>query len=195
MRSLVFKHLTIVLFCIVLFASCDKNTDEPNTSSDGDITATFQFSDGETVDFAFTSGEDDLLKPYVYGPNSNDHYKLYLRGEKEIDGKIYTINLYVTMPEKGIGDYPFGRAWQWHDKGFVTEILIGVTEKGNPISLKQYMSMEIDNTHSKGVTISSLTDNHVKGTFSGLAMYTESDVITINNGKFDIAVNRGNWED
>lgn len=195
MKQNIFKHLIVGLLSIVLFASCDKNTDEPDRSSDGDITATFQFSNGETVDFAFTSEEDDFIKPYVYGPNSNDHYKLYLRGEKEIDGKIYTINLYVTMPEEGVGDYPFGRAWQWHDEGFVTEIHIGVTEKDDPLALKQYMSMEIDNTNSKGVTISSLTEDHVKGTFSGKAMYTESDVVTITNGKFDITINRGDWED
>lgn len=30
------------------------------------------------------------------------------------------------MPEKGVGTYPFGVAWQWHDKGFVTEIHLGV---------------------------------------------------------------------
>lgn len=195
MKKNIFKHLIVGLLSIVLFASCDKNKDEPDSNSDGDITATFQFSNGETVDFAFTSTEDDFIKPYVYGPNGNDHYKLYLRGEKEINGKVYTINLYVTMPENGVGDYPFGRAWQWHDEGFVTEIHIGVTEKDDPLALKQYMSMEIDNTNSKGVTISSLTDNHVKGTFSGKAMYTESDVVTITNGKFDIAINRGDWED
>lgn len=195
MKNQIFKSLAIGLLSAFFFISCDKSNDEPDLNSDGDITATFQFSDGESVDFTFTSQEDDFVKPYVYGPNSNDHYKLYLRGEKEIDGKVYTINLYVTMPENGIGDYPFGRAWQWHDEGFVTEILIGVTEKGNPLSLKQYMSMEMDNTNSKGVTITSLTDNHAKGTFSGKAMYTESDVVTITNGKFDIAVNRGDWED
>ena len=149
------------------------------------------------------------LRQKGFQPRENDHtfYHLYVsgkktiistkisHGEKEIGDNIYTINLYVTMPEEGVGEYPFGRAWQWHDKGFVTEIHIGVTEKGNPLNLKQYFSSDVDNTDSKGVTISSLTDNHIKGTFSGIAAYTESDIVTITDGEFDTIINRGDWED
>src|SRR3546814_9000905 len=84
------------------------------------------------------------------------------------------------MPKAGVGNYPFGRAWQWHDEGFVTEIHVGVTENNDPLQLKQYVSSDfVDNTNSKGVTISSLTNDHVTGTFSGIAAYTESDFVTI----------------
>lgn len=198
MNNRIFSQLTIgLLLSVLLFVSCGKKDDNPDRddNSDAEITATLQFSEGETVDFAFTHQKDDLIKPYVYGPNNNEHYKLYLRGEKEIDGYVYVINIYVTMPEAGVGDYPFGRAWQWHDEGFVSEIHVGVTEKANPLNLKQYFSFEADNTGSKGVTISSLTDDHVKGAFAGKALYAGSDIITITNGKFDININRGDWSD
>ncbi len=198
MNNRIFNLLTVGLLSIFLFVSCGKDDDKPGTDepdADAEITATLQFSSGESVAFAFTHKKDDIIKPYVYGPNGNEHYKLWLRGEKEIGDNIYTINLYVTMPEEGVGEYPFGRAWQWHDEGFVTEIHIGVTEKGNPLNLKQYFSSEVDNTDSKGVTISSLTDNHIKGTFSGIAAYTESDIVTITEGEFDTVINRGDWED
>ena len=193
-----FNYLAIGLLSAVLFTACSKK--EPNDGgdpSDGAVSATMQFSDGKKVDFAFTPKQDDIIKPSVNGPNGNGHYKLWLRGEKTIDNHIYTINLYVTMPEKGVGTYPFGRAWQWHDEGFVTEIHVGVTEVGNPLALKQYVSNppEVDNTDSKGVTITSLTGNHVVGTFAGKAGFTESDIVTITNGKFDIDVKRGTWED
>lgn len=198
MNNRIFNLLTVGLLSVFLFISCGKDGDKPDTDesdADAEITAVFQFGDGESVDFAFTHEKDDLIKPYVYGPNENKHYKLWLRGEKEIAGKIYTINLYVTMPEEGVRTYPFGRAWQWHDEGFVTEIHIGVTEKGNPLNLKQYFSSDVDNTDSKGATISSLTDNHIKGTFSGIAAYTESDIVTITDGEFNTVINRGDWED
>lgn len=195
MKNQTYNYLAISLLSIFLFTSCSKKKDNPSSGSGGEITATFQFSEGESVDFAFTSQADDIIKPYLNGPNQNNHYKLYLRGEREIDGKIYTINLYVTMPEDGVGNYPFGRAWQWYDEGFVTEIHVGVTEKGNPLSLKQYTSMDIDNSSSNGTSISSLTDNRVKGTFSGVLAYSDSDTMTITNGKFDLAISRGDWED
>jgi len=188
-----------VLLCgvLLLFSVSCSNDDSGNEpgGSDGAITASLNFSDGESTDFAFTPKMDDLIKPYVYGPNGNGHYKLHLRGEREIGDKIYTLNIYVTMEEEGIGTYPFGRAWQWYDEGYVTEIHVGVTEKGNPLDLKQYFSFETDNTNSKGLVISTLTDNHVKGTFSGIAVYADSDTVTIANGTFDIAINRGDWED
>lgn len=199
MNNRIFNQLTICLLSVFLFVSCSKKDDNPdpdgNNDAKAEITATLQFSSGESVDFAFTHKKDDLIKPYINGPNRNDHYKLWLRGEKEIDGFVYVINLYVTMPEAGVGDYPFGRAWQWHDEGFVTEIHVGVTEKGSPLNLKQYSSLDADNTTSKGVTISSLTDNHVTGTFSGIAAYTESDIVIITDGEFNIDINRGDWED
>src|SRR3546814_16982349 len=73
------------------------------------ITATFQFSNGKKVNYAFTHEKDDIILPSVNGPNGNNHYKLWLRGEREIEGSIYTINIYVTMPKAGVGNYPFGR--------------------------------------------------------------------------------------
>ncbi len=197
MNNRIFNLLTIGLLSVFLLISCGKKDNNPDRDDDSEaeITATLQFSEGKTVDFAFTHQKDDLIKPYVYGPNENGHYKLWLRGEKEIGDNIYTINLYVTMPEAGVGDYPFGWAWQWQDEGFVTEIHVGVTEKANPLNLKQYSSFDADNATSKGLTISSLTENHVKGTFAGIAVYAGSDIVTITNGKFDIAINRGSWSE
>jgi|SRR5690606_12333926 len=196
MKNQAFKYLTILLVSAFLFSSCSKDEKkDKEEDSAAAITATFQFSDGKKVDFAYSPKKDDFIKPAVNGPNGNDHYKLWLRGEKTLDNIVYTINLYVTMPEKGVGDYPFGRAWQWHDEGFVTEIHVGVQDKDNPLALKTYVSTDIDNNDSKGVTVMSLTDNHVKGTFSGKAARAESDIVTITNGKFDVDIQRGTWED
>lgn len=192
------KTTMIGLLCMVFLTACSKRENKADGhAAEGDISATMQFSDGKKVDFAFTPKQDDIIKPSVNGPNGNGHYKLWLRGEKTIDNHIYTINLYVTMPEEGVGTYPFGIAWQWHDEGFVTELHIGVTEVGNPLALKQYVSTPpaVDNADSKGVTITSLTGNHVVGTFAGKAGYTESDIVTITNGKFDIDIKQGTWED
>ncbi len=194
----IIRYLTIGLLSGVLFTACSKNEEKPKDEKSGEeITATLQFSDGKTVDFSFAHQKDDLIKPSLNGPNGNDHYKLRLRGEKPIDGTTYTINIYVTMPENALGDYKFGRAWQWHDEGFVTEIHVGVTDMDNPLNLKQYVSTppDVDNTNSKGVTITSLSEDHVQGTFSGKAAYTKSDIVTITNGKFDIDIERGSWED
>ena len=69
------------------------------------------------------------------------------------------------MPEKGVGDYPFGWAWQYQDEGFVTEIHVGVTDKDNPLMLKQYSSFDANNESSKGLTITSLTKDHIKRNF------------------------------
>ena len=194
----ILRSLGVLLCGVFLLCSISCSSDDSGNGpgeSDGAITASLQFSDGESTEFAFTPEKDDLIKPYLYGPNGNGHYKLHLRGERGIGDKIYTLNIYVTMGEEGVGTYPFGRAWQWYDEGYVTEIHVGVTEKGNPLALKQYFSFEIDNAASKGLEITSLSDNHVKGTFSGLAAYAGSDTVTITNGTFDIAINRGDWED
>lgn len=193
----IFRCLSIGLLSAVLLTACSKKEDKPSDESGAEITATLQFSDGKKIDYALTQKKDDIIKPSVNGPNGNDHYKLWLRGEKAIDGTTYTLNIYVTMPEDAVGNYKFGRAWQWHDKGFVTEIHVGVVDVDNPLNLKQYVSIppDVDNTDSKGVTITSLSANHVKGSFSGKAAYTKSDIVTITNGKFDIDIQRGSWED
>lgn len=198
MKNQVFNYLSIALLSVFLFASCSKDDDGDNPgggSGGAAISATFEFSDGNTVDFKWSPEADDLIKPSVNGPNGNDHYKLWLRGEKTIGDHIYVINIYVTMTEEGVGNYPFGTAWQWHDKGLATEIHVGVQEKDNLLSLKQYLSGDIDNSNSKGTTITSLTENHVKGTFAGKAVFMDSDIVTITNGKFDIDIERGTWED
>src|SRR5690554_5656900 len=103
MKNQFFNYLTIALLSTFLFASCSKN-EENNKEEDAGaaITATFQFSDGKKVDFVYSPKKDDVIKPAVNGPNANNHYKLWLRGEKAIDNKVYTINLYVTMPDKGV---------------------------------------------------------------------------------------------
>lgn len=192
------KTTMIGLLCMILLTACSKKENQKDENpAKGQMSATLQFSDGKKVDFSFTPKKDDIIKPAVNGPNGNDHYKLWLRGEKTIDNHIYTINLYVTMLEAGVGSYPFGQAWQWRDEGFVTEIHVGVSEVGNPLNLKQYLSTSpwVDNTDSKGVTITSLKIDHVVGTFAGKAGYTESDIVTFTNGKFDIDINRGTWED
>lgn len=192
MKNQIFNYLTIGLLSVLLFVSCGKNEDKPSEDkAKAEITASFKFSNGETTDFAFTHKKDDIVQSYVYGPNGNDHYKLWLRGEKEIGNKIYTINIYVTMPEKGVGDYPFGWTQQYQDEGFVTETHVDVTDKDNPLMLKQYSSFDANNESSNGLTITSLT----KGTFSGTVIYREEDKTTIVNGKFDTAINRGGWPD
>ncbi len=196
MKYQAIKYLTILLVSVVLLSSCSK--DEKKNIAEGSaaaVTATFEFSDGKIVDFEYTPKKEDFIKPAINGPNENDHYKLWLRGEKTLGNTVYTLNLYVTMPEEGVGDYPFGRAWQWHDEGFVTEIHVGVQDKNNPLDLKTYLSTDIDNKGSKGVTVNSLTNNHIKGTFSGKAARTESDFVSLINGKFDVSIQRGTWEE
>lgn len=198
MKHSMFKYLAICLTGAFLFTACssDDEKNDVNTSK-GEITATLKFSNGKTVDYAYTPKSDDIVRPTVNGPNGNDHYKFWFRGESKIDGMIYTINLYVTMPKNAVADYPFGVAWQWHDKGFVTEIHVGVQDADNPLDLKTYVSTppDVDNTNSKGVTINSFADNHIKGTFSGKAAFTSTDIVTITNGKFDVDIERGTWED
>lgn len=194
------RYFSIALLSAVLFTACSKKENNPkdeDPKKGAHISATFQFNQGKAVDFTFTSQKDDLIKPAFNGPNGNNHYKLWLRGEKSIDGMIYTINIYVTAPAEAVGTYPFGSAWQWHDEGFVTEIHVGVQDADNLMNLKQYVSTPpaVDNSNSKGVSISSFANNHIKGTFSGKAGYTETDVVTISNGTFNIDVNRGTWED
>lgn len=198
------RCLTIGLLSAVLFTACSKKDDTSNApgasnvnKSGADITATFQFNTGKKVDISFYQQKDDLIKSSITGPNENNHYKMMLRGEKTIDDMIYTILIYVTMPEGGVRNYPFGIAWQWHDEGLVSEIHLGVQEKNNLLNLKQYFSRppNVDNTNSEGVTITSLTTNHVVGTFSGVFGFTESNTITIDNGKFDIDIIRQAYGD
>ena len=192
-----FKYLKLGLLAVFILSSCSETDNGPDEGSGSELTATLQFSDGKTVDFAFSHQKDDLIKSSWNGPNGNGHYKLWLRGEKTIGDAIYTLNVYVTTAEQAVGTYPFGTAWQWHDRGFVTEIHVGRTEKDNPLALKQYVSTppDVDNTDSKGLTINSLTAEHVVGSFSGKAGFTETDFVTIVNGKFDIGIMRGTWED
>lgn len=196
MKKQIFKQLSIGVFAAFLFISCGEKDVKPKLGeTQGEITATLIFSNGETTNVAFIQKKDDVIRPYLYGPNGNDHYKLWLRGEQELGNKVYTISIYVTMPEKGVGDYSFGQAWQYQDEGFVSEIHVGVTEKDNPLNLKQYSSFDSDNKDSKGIIVNSLTKNHIKGDFSGMAVYAGSDIVTIVNGEFDTAINRGDWPD
>src|SRR3546814_7306112 len=93
----------IGLLSLCLLGSCSKEDDVPEDVSGAEITATFQFSNGKKVNYAFTHEKDDIILPSVNGPNGNNHYKLWLRGEREIEGSIYTINIYVTMQKAGVG--------------------------------------------------------------------------------------------
>src|SRR3546814_10601459 len=80
----------IGLLSLCLLGSCSKEDDVPEDVSGAEITATFQFSNGKKVNYAFTHEKDDIILPSVNGPNGNNNYKLWLRGEREIEGSIYT---------------------------------------------------------------------------------------------------------
>src|SRR3546814_11270033 len=82
------------LLSVSLRGSCSKEDDGPEDVSGAEITATFQFGNGKKVNYAFTHEKDDIILPSVNGPNGNNHYKLWLRGERDIEGSIYTINIY-----------------------------------------------------------------------------------------------------
>src|SRR5690606_15091157 len=192
-----FKYLKLGLIAVFILSSCSETDNGPDEGSGSELTATLQFSDGKTVDFDFSHQKDDLIKSSWNGPNGNGHYKLWLRGEKTIGDAIYTLNVYVTTAEQAVGTYPFGTAWQWHDQGFVTEIHVGRTDRDDPLDLRQYASSltTLDHSDSSGLKITSHTTDHAKGTFSGKAGFTETDFVTIVNGKFDIGIKRGTWED
>lgn len=82
-QKFLFRYLPIFLSGAILFTTCTNKENKSDVNKSGDeITATFEFSNGKTVDFSVTPKKDDIIKPSVNGPNVNNQYKLWLREKK-----------------------------------------------------------------------------------------------------------------
>ncbi len=192
MKTTFLRLLGVTFLSVFLLTACSKDDSKPNDDkgiSDASITTTLKFSDGETVNFIYTQESGDLAN-YVYGPNKDNKYKLWLKGSYVKEGIEYTVNIHVNMPENAERSYELGEA-RLSDKDLVAEVLVARRELGS-MGIT-YASSNIDHT-SGGVTVTSLTENHIKGSFSGKAAWTDTDFVTIADGKFDIDIKRGAWE-
>lgn len=180
------KHyLTLILVSIGLLAltACSKKKDDKPDKKGADITAEIILESGEKVEFAYTMDKFD----FFHGPDEEGNgYIIQLYPGTTIDGTWYSIMIDARINGAGAsgeGSYSFHETLGNDAMGLM--IRVGVQSDQSDVStLSSYASMV---GNPGGLVITSFSDHHIAGTFSGVmtADTSEDPSVTIKDGKFE----------
>lgn len=180
------KHnLKFMLLCIGLFGltACDKDDDKP-AKKGADITAEIILESGEKIDFSDSMDSYD----FFHGPDEEGNgYIIQLYPGATIDGTWYSIMIDARINgagKAGEGSYSFHETLGNDDIGLFVRVGMQ-SDPNNPETLRSYSS-KVNNPG--GLVITSFSDHHIAGTFSGVMasqMSGEDPPVTIKNGRFE----------
>lgn len=177
------KTLVFALLSIVLLTACSKDDDNKPDKKDADVTAQVVLGSGEKIDFAYSLDNLD----FFHGPaEQGNGYIIQLYPGTTVDGVWYSISIDARLSgsgNAGEGSYAFHETLGDDDIGVF--IRVGIqSDPENVATLKGYSS-EVGN--AGGLVITSFSDHHIEGTFSGIMgsqMSDDDPPIKIVNGKF-----------
>lgn len=180
------KHyLTFILVGIGLLGltSCSKDDDEP-VKKGTDVTAEIILASGEIVDFSYTMDEYS----FFHGPDEEGNgYIINLYPGTTIDGTYYSIMIDARIKgagKAGEGSYSFHETLGNDDIGVF--VRVGIQSDPDNVGTLNGYSSKVGNLG--GLVITSFSDHHIAGTFSGVMpsqMSHEDPPVTIQNGKFE----------
>lgn len=156
------KRLIIIVFCISGIA-CKKNE-----SVNYPLRATMKTSSGQTIQAKFLESETKFSKNS--GPQG---YDIVITGIK--DGDEYALGLAIQNPHVGIQNLANIPGWNGSNCGAQIPAYIGTN----------YSSWSVG---SGMITIESLTDSTIKGSFHAVCIHT-NDTLRITDGSFNSKFN------
>lgn len=179
------QNIFFLLLCIGLLGltACNKDDDKP-AKKGADITAEIILGSGKKVDFSYTMDEYD----FFHGPDEEGNgYIIQLYPGATIDGTWYAISIDARLNgagDSGEGSYSFHETLGDEEIGVF--IRVGIQLDPENIETLSSYSSKVDNPG--GLVITSFSDHHIAGTFSGVMasqMSDEDPPVTIKNGKFE----------
>lgn len=191
-----FGALTVLLFSsAVAFTSCKKDKDDPKENpTNGTAKAGVTF-DGKTV--SFSSSKDNSIAYMEWEKDEKKHnFGMVLQD----DATGMLISMIIFPVKDGSGTYELEGLTG--DDGWST---MNVNVKGTASSASEkygylWRSSNGELTVSEGtVTISSMTEKNVKGTFNAILHNYDDDkkvvkALTIKNGSFDVPLIRRDFD-
>lgn len=191
------KTVSLALMCFFLFflfsCSSDDNSSniEDGVDTEGyDVVADLEFGSGEVMEFKANSVVL-FEEPFIYD-ESTGYYILTSSYQIIEDNLIYRLSIKALLKDEP------GTYTMYDDVndsletlGFYIEFVVNSVD-GTGTTYDLYRTQYIDGEYGH-LEITSLTDDHLKGTFSALIQYMPLDNggdLKITNGKIDIAIFR-----
>lgn len=178
------RNLILIVLCVGLFGltACSKKEDKPDKKG-ADITAEIILESGKKVDFSYSMDKYD----FFHGPDEDGNgYIIQLYPRTTVDGTSYSIMIDARINgggKAGEGSYAFHETLGHDDKGVL--IRVGIQSDPTDISTLDAYASKVDNPG--GLVITSFSDHHIAGTFSGIMaseISNDAPSVTIKNGKF-----------
>lgn len=186
MKIRIQKVLALAGLSLLLFASCSKDGDTPGPDKKGEnVSAVIDFESGKKIDFSFES--DGFALPLVVGPSEDGLYGIMMPLMATIDGEEYTIN--ITAFVTGEGTFNFKEEPGDEDPTAIITLTKGSDSAEPTVYLPVKYSEEDDAIGTSVLTITSLTENRIKGSFSA-ELFSQTEKANITKGKFDIGIIR-----
>lgn len=185
-----FRQITILLagLCLLFFTACgkkDKTDPDNNDNNTGgkDMVATIAFESGDIIDFGYTFPDINLIKPTISHEKESDGSDGYLLTVSGIMGGS-TISIIGVINNKE-GSYSYTEDFDEDEDETGVNIWLHTID-GDDIESFLPFRISDETMGSANITITSLTKNHIKATFSA-TLYSQKTgkKVTIKGGKID----------
>src|SRR5699024_10921554 len=166
-----FGTFICVVFCLMLITACNSTDSAPN--DDAAVTATITTGSGDPFYFVhdIDEGLEGIHVNFSVDDKGNKTYELVANWAEPAPSNM--ISLGLDVPGKG--------TYQGMEDGDDYGVLI-MTHIAN-----QFEDTQKTYTAEKAtVTIMEVSENRVKGTFSGTLSSKDGEKVTIEDGKFDV---------
>lgn len=181
----IIKYLPLAILSILLFTACGKKEKDKKAKSDknGAVTATLKVGSNSPYHFKYNPV---INSAYLSGPNQEGLYNLKMTFVEVMPSKTINFLAYI----KGEGTYHFDEESFEGGEGYLS-IMLQWEDESDSTSI--YYTFPITNDPLIGnatLKITSLTEDRMKGTFSGTLYTMTGEKAVIEEGKFDVGVNR-----
>lgn len=164
-----------------LFTSCNKKED-PKAKDKAAVTATIKV--GSDNPYHFTYDPVAMTPAIISGPNQEGFYNLKMIFVEVKPSKTITIIAYI----KDEGTYHFDT--NSNGENFLSVLLSWKKGSGPQSHFYTFPIMNDPVIGNATLTIISLKENRIKGTFSGTLYTMTGEKAVIEDGKFDVGVSR-----